>query len=113
MPRARHFDPAEKAKILAWNEEGVPFKEIARRLNRNVAACRKVAASLGHLPQSATPPMKKRSGRPRKTTAVQDERLKRYMAKFPFKTAKELKKEVRHCTEKSRIFKNAYIFKNN
>jgi transposase len=47
-------------------EEGVVAKEIAKRLNRNAAAVRKVTAANRDLkPFSTPPPPKKRSGRPR------------------------------------------------
>ena len=85
----------EKSQMKEWADGGVPFKEIAKRLGRNAAACRNVVASLRDLPDFAPPPpAKKRSGRRRKTTDHQDERLRRYVSKHPFKTAKELKREV-------------------
>jgi hypothetical protein len=50
---------------------------------------------LKSLPPNATPPPPKaRSGRPSKTNFRQDLRLKRYVEKFPFKSARELKNEV-------------------
>lgn len=95
MPRAKQFDVAEKSKIMAWSGEGIPFKEIAERLGRNVAAVRKIAAKLREVPLSSTPPpAKRRSGRPRLTDPRQDELLRRYVLKHPFKTAKDLKREV-------------------
>ncbi len=40
------------------------------------------------------PPQKARSGRPSKTSKAQDQRLKAYVEKYPFKSARELKNEV-------------------
>lgn len=102
MPKAKQFDVGEKSKIMAWFWEGVTAKEIAKRLSRNAAAVRKIIAANRDLPQHATPPpAKKRSGRPRNATPTQEERLRRYVLRFPFKTARELKKEVAGWQDKS------------
>ncbi len=95
MPRRKQFDLVEKTKILLWFHEGVTPKEIAERLQRNVKAVRKIiAANKDLLVHQKPPPPKKRYGRPRMTTAVQENRLRRYLTAHPFKTAKELKNEV-------------------
>lgn len=102
MPKAKQFDQVEKTKIKLWSDEGIPFKEIAQRLGRNAAACRKIAASLRDLPLNGTPPAaKKRSGRPRLTTSREDERLRRAVLAKPFMTAKEAKREVAGCDKLS------------
>jgi hypothetical protein len=50
---------------------------------------------LKSLPPNATlPPPKARSSHPSKTSFIQDLRLKKYVEKFPFKFARELKNEV-------------------
>ena len=83
MPRSKQFSIAEKSKIRAWASEAVPFKDIAARLGRNAAACRKVYKQLEALPPNISPPpAKRRPGRPRKTTIHQDEHLKRYITKY-------------------------------
>ncbi len=95
MPASKQFDSTEKAKIFAWISEDVPCKEIAARLGRSVVGVRRMARLLRNLPAAATmPTAAKRTGRPRKTTFQQDERLRRYLLKHPFKTAKQLKAEV-------------------
>jgi len=95
MPSRKQFTEAEKARILAWREEGHSCKDIAVRLGRSEVGVRKIFRSLRDLPDTATPPpAKKRSGRPRLTTPREDERLRRYVSLHPFKTAKELKREV-------------------
>ena len=95
MPRAKQFDVEEKVKIVLWFREGIAPKEIASRLQRNVSAVRKVIRDNKTLPITATPPPpKKRTGRPAAATATQEERLRRYVLKHPFKTARELKREV-------------------
>lgn len=95
MPRGKHFDVAEKSKIMAWYMEKVPAKEIAARLNRNVSAVFKIIRENKDLPITSPPtPPKKRSGRPRHHSHVQEDRLRRYLLRHPFKTAKQLKLEV-------------------
>jgi transposase len=95
MPRGKQLDVGEKAKIMAWFTEGVPAKEIAIRLKRDASNVRRIIRLIKGLPMSAAlEPPKKRSGRPRLTNHKQDERLRRYLLRYPFKTAKELKAEV-------------------
>jgi hypothetical protein len=82
-------------KIMLWFYEGVTPEEIAERLQRNVKPVRKAIAANRNLPvHQKPPPPKKRSGRPRITSAVQENRLRQYLTVHPFKTAKELKNEV-------------------
>jgi hypothetical protein len=70
-------------------------KEIAERLGRNADSVRKIIRIYQDLPLLANPlTPKKRSGRPRKTNFVQDERLHSYNLCHPFKTVKELEGEV-------------------
>jgi hypothetical protein len=40
------------------------------------------------------PPSKKQTGRPAAVTATQEDVLRRYVLKYPFKTVRELKREV-------------------
>ena len=95
MPKGKQFDVVEKAKVLAWHGEGVSTKEIAARLGRHIRSIQVIIKANRDLPPTATPPPpKRRSGRPRITTAVQDERLRRHVLAFPFHTAKELKRMV-------------------
>jgi hypothetical protein len=95
MPRGKQFDIVEKTKMLAWFHEGITLKVFVERLQRNVKAVRKVINANKDLPVQATPPLaKKRSGRPRLSSAAQENRLRRYLTAHPFKTAKELKTEV-------------------
>jgi transposase len=95
MPSGKQFDVAEKSTIMGLFREGVSAKDIAKGLNRNAAAVRKIIAANRNLtPFTPPPPAKKRSGRPRLTTNREDERLRRYVLRNPFKTAKEIKSEV-------------------
>jgi hypothetical protein len=80
---------------MALFGEGFAAKEIAKRLNRNAAAVRKVITANRDLKPFSTPPLpKKRSGRPRMTNNRGDKRLHWYMLHNLFKTAKEIKNEL-------------------
>lgn len=95
MPKGRQFDVAEKTKVMAMFREGVAPKDIAARLKREVSTVRKVIRDNKELPVDATPPpAKKRSGRPSLSTSKKQERLRRFVHRFPFKTAREIKEEV-------------------
>jgi len=95
MPRGKHFDVGEKTTIMTLFTEGVAPKEIAMRLKRNTAAVRKVIAANRDLPAfTSPPPPKKRTGRPRMMTAKKEERLRKFLLRNPFKTAKEVKAEL-------------------
>jgi hypothetical protein len=45
-------------------------------------------------PNASPPPPKARSGCPGKTSKTQDQRLKAYVEKYPFKLARQLKNKV-------------------
>ena len=95
MPRAKQFSVEEKSKIMGLYKGGVAAKDIAKSLHRNPAAVRKVIAALNDLPLLKTPPpAKKRTGRPSKHSHHSLERLRRYVLKFPQKTAREVKAEL-------------------
>ena len=95
MPKGKQFSIAEKGKIMALYRAGIAAKEIAKNLGRNTAAVRKIIAALKHLPLSAAPsPPKKRSGRPETHSRQALERLRRYVLRYPMKTAKEVKAEL-------------------
>jgi hypothetical protein len=79
---------------MAWFREGVPSKEIATRLGRNVKSVQKIIAANRSQLAAASPLPKKRCGRPRLTDYRKDDRLRRHLLRNPFKTAKELKREV-------------------
>jgi len=92
---AKDFSPAEKAKVKLWREQAISCKEIAAKLGRSEVGVRRAYRSLKFLPATVEPPAAKmRPGRPRLTTTRQDEGLRRYVTRHPFKTAKEVKREV-------------------
>jgi transposase len=95
MPKGRQFDVAEKMKVMALFHEGVAPKDIAARLKRNVSTVRKVIRDNKKLPVDTTPlPVKKRSGRPSLATSKKEERLRCFVHRFLFKTAREIKEKV-------------------
>ena len=92
---ARQFSLAEKAKVKLWRDQGFSCKTVATTLGRSEVGVRKIYRQLRDLPDDADPPpASPRSGRPRMTTDRQDEKLRRYVQRFPFKSAKELQREV-------------------
>ena len=102
MSRAKQFTMVEKTRIQCWFHEGMSTTEMAAQLGRNAAAVRRIVASIRDLPEFAPPtPAAKRSGRPRAATFKQEKRLKNYVMANPFKTAKELKREVPGWESKS------------
>lgn len=85
----------EKVTIQHLFRLGIPTKEIAEKLGRHPASIRKQIAVIKLLPPNELPPPpKKRPGRKRLSNERMDNRLRHYVHQFPFKTAKELKKEV-------------------
>ncbi len=100
MVKKKEVSKDEKLKIHMWTEAGIKTAEIAARLGRGESNIRRLRAELGKLP----PPRRPVSGRPRSTTHAEDERLKRYVEKFPSKTAKELIQEVKGFEQQSARF---------
>ena len=95
MGKRSQLSIEEKTRILCWRAAGVTAKEMGERLGRNAMTIRRHIAAMKDLPSSATPPpAAARSGRPRVTSVPQDLRMKSYVQKNPFKTAKQLRKEV-------------------
>lgn len=79
--------------------------EIAAKLGRGESTIRRLRAELKELPPGASPPARRPvPGRPRATTDAEDQRLKRYVMRFPSKTAKELIQEVEGFQDRSARF---------
>jgi hypothetical protein len=95
MERKKDISSKEKAMIWAWLLENVKTSEITARLGRAESAIRKHLAVLKKLMSTVPPPPSKtRTGRKGKVTVRMIERLKIYVTRNPFKTARELKNEV-------------------
>ncbi|MFN9910615.1 MAG: hypothetical protein ACK56F_31650 [bacterium] len=84
--KGKHFSTKEKSKIMCWGEIGIKNKEIAARLGCRERAFWMHFSVLKKLPPNASlPPPKSRSGYPSKKSKTQDQRLKAYVEKYPFK----------------------------
>lgn len=95
MGRKKDISVEEKAKIMCWQQEGVKTSEIAERLGRHPSVIRKHVALLKDLPpMTSPPPPKPRPGPKRKISNIMKIRLKMFVMRYPFKTARELKNEV-------------------
>jgi hypothetical protein len=72
--------------------EGIKAKKIASRLGHIKRAFYAHLRTLKNLlPNAMPPPPQARSGRPSKTSTIHDRRLKDYVQKNPFKSARQLK----------------------
>jgi hypothetical protein len=92
MPRGKQLHVVEKTKILTWFLKGVTTTS---RLTRKVSVVRRIIRDNKTLLPAATPPCpKKWSGRPSAATFREEERLHCYVLWYPFKTARERKKEI-------------------
>ncbi len=70
-------------------------KEITARLGRSERAVLIHLSVLKKLsPNASPPPPKARSGSPSKTSKTEDQRLKAYVEKYLFRSARQLKNEV-------------------
>ncbi len=81
---------------MCWGGFGIKNKEIAARLGLREGAVWMHFSVLKKLPPNASPPPpKSTSGHPSKTSKTEDQRLKAYVEKYPFKWAQLLKKRGR------------------
>ncbi len=95
MGRKKDISPEEKAKVIAWLQEGMKTTEVAACLSHAPSAIRKHIAVLKTLPLTAPPPpAKKRTDRKRKVTTNMKVRMGLFVKRNPFKTARELRNEV-------------------
>jgi hypothetical protein len=83
MVKKKELSIDEKPKIQVWTVAGVKTAEIAVRLGRGESTIRRLRAELP--PGASPPPHHPISGCHRATTHAEDERLKRYVEKFPSK----------------------------
>jgi transposase len=87
-----YLSKEEKARILAYREEGVFIKEIAKRLGRSKSTINKLISEVKDFPTNYIPCHKPIMGRPRKTSRQSDTLLKFEVQKDPYLTSTELKK---------------------
>ncbi len=65
----RHLKILEKAKIIAWNEEGLSSRVISARLGRDKATISRIVNKAKQQGTKDVPVRKEGSGRPKKMTA--------------------------------------------
>jgi IS30 family transposase len=90
----KHLKSSEKAKIIAWNEEGLSSRVIAARLGRDKATINRIINKAKQLGTKDVPVRKEGSGRLKKMTAYMLACLKRQIRKYPTMTAADLKETV-------------------
>jgi len=102
MGAKKNFSLEELTSLKCCLQDGMRTSEIAARLGRSEVGVRMQARRLKSLPPNASLlPPKATTGRPTKTSKVQDERLKKYVLEHPLKTARQLKNEVPGWSEVS------------
>ncbi len=80
---------------MCWGGIRIKNKEIVARLGPRERADWIHLSVLKQLPPNGSPPPPKaRFGRPSKISKAQDQRLKAYVEKYPFKSVRQLKNEV-------------------
>ncbi len=83
---------ADKTRIMCSLQEKIPNSKIAARLGHHPLTIRKHVTVMKKLPpNSLLPPAAARSGRPIKATDRERKRLKNFVQRFPFKTARDVK----------------------
>ncbi len=90
----KHLEISEKAKIIAWNEEGLSSRVIAARLGRDKATINRVVQKAKQQKSGDIPVRKTGSGRPTKMKAYMLQCMKRQIRKYPAMTAADLKETV-------------------
>jgi transposase len=95
MPRKKQISSEEKLQVRCWAEAGISTAEIAKRLGRHIRSIQKVIVALKKVPANMPPPPPgKRSGRPKLVSYRMMERLRLFISRNPFKTAREVKQEL-------------------
>jgi transposase len=95
MPRKTDISREEKLRIKYLSETGAKNADIAAKLGRNIRSIQRVLRSLKSLLEDTLPPPPvKRSGRRTKLDTKKMNRLRSFVLRFPFKTAREVKQEL-------------------
>jgi transposase len=94
VKRFEHLKIADKAKIIAWSEEGLSSREIAARIGRDKATINRIIQKAKCLEKDDIPIRKAGSGRPRKMNGQMLLALKRQIRKYPTMTASDLKQSL-------------------
>jgi len=95
MKKKKDVSIEEKLHILSLAQFGIKNAAIAVHLGRNIRTIQRVIKAQKGVPANTPPPPPvKRSGRPRKITERMKERLRLFVSRAPFKTAREIKQEL-------------------
>jgi IS30 family transposase len=92
MGRRKDISIEEKTRIMLWAKEGIATAKIAAQLGRHRATIRKHVTVLKSLLPSSS--FKRRPGGHRKITDKMKDRLRRHILQHPFKSAKQLRRDV-------------------
>lgn len=92
--RYKQLSVSDKAKIMAWKEEGLSSRVIAKRLGRDKATINRIVQKAKEQGTGDAPLRKEGSGRPKKMTAFMLECMKREIRKCPAMTAADLKRSL-------------------
>ncbi len=84
----------DKARILAWKEDGVSVAEIADRLGHHRSSILRLIAKAKSLPPRSIPARKKGSGRPPIIIKHGLKYMERYVRKNPWANASDIKEKV-------------------
>ena len=85
----------QKAKAIAWYQEHVKQEDIANRLKVSKSAVERLIAKYKRVPVYLIPKRKSGSGRPKKITKGDIQKIKKAIEKNPMMTSKDLKIELK------------------
>lgn len=91
MKKKKHMTDMEKTKCLAWIQENVKQKEVAKRLKVSLSSVKRLVAKSKQLSENILPSRKPGSGRPKKVTDIAIKTIKKAISKDPRLTGKEIK----------------------
>ena len=94
MPR-KHINDIERAQTIAWSQEKVSQADIAKRLNGGKRSIGRLIARHKQRPEESIPRRKKGSGRPKKITKGERQKIKKIIEKNPMLTNKEIKTKLK------------------
>jgi transposase len=89
----------EKARIMAWKEEGISLEAIAQRLGRHRSSIDRLINPARDLKDGQLPERMGGSGRPRKLSKVVLAIIQRQIVKYPMMTAADLKSSLPELEE--------------
>jgi transposase len=112
--KAKKFTPLkieEKARIMAWKEEGISSETIAQRLGRHRSSIDRLINRARGLKDGQIPERMGGSGRPRKVSKLVRGVIRRQIAKYPMMTAADLKSSLPELEDISERSIRRVIFK--